>query len=161
MNWKILLLIIASLILYWIWGSHWEERARENFNEHFPVFEKLEQMQHEDIHAFFIGHPREGAAFAGRGLSKERWAEYLKLLDEANLSYMIYVNDEPKKRMVRFHDDLKGDGGYVYMEYPPPKFFNSFEKCEPIMPSESCYIVLRKNWYLFTENYRLEQTDAK
>ena len=60
--------------------------------------------------------------------------------------------------MVRFYEDIDiVDSGYVYMEYPPPKFFNKRSECKPIMPSQSCYILLRKNWYMFSEKYRLEQ----
>jgi hypothetical protein len=160
MNWKILLLIIVALILYTEWRGPWEERARKNFNEHFTAFEKLEQMQRKDIGTYFIGQP--GLPSPSKGLTKERWGEYLKLLDEASLIAMLYVKVEPKKRMIRFMDDEDAnDYGYVYMEYPPPKFFNSFKECVPIMPTESCYVLLRKNWYLFSERARLEQTDAK
>lgn len=159
-KWTVIVLlgIVSILLLYREWRGPWEDRARDNFNKHFSAFEKLERMQREDIHTFYIG----GDKNAGHArLSQKRREEYLRLLDEAHLSFMIYGFDEPKKRMVRFYEEGAHGYGYVYMEYPPPKFFNTFDECEPIMPSRSCFIVLRKNWYLYDELFRLEQTDAK
>ena len=91
------------------------------------------------------------------GLTNERWNEYKKALKQANLEHFIYQYDRPDKRQVWFYEKDKNDSGYVYMEYAPPKYFNSFSECKPIMPSQSCYILLRKNWYMFSERYRLEQ----
>lgn len=159
MNWRRLLLVITAIWLYGVWNGPLEWRMRHNFNQHFAAFEKLEQMQREDIHTYFVGHPENNAPHSG--LTEERWAEYLKLLDEANIDFLLYTFTEPKKRRVEFLEAGANDWGYVYMKYPPPKFFNSFKECVPIMPSESCYILLRSNWYLFTEHARLEQTDAK
>ncbi|MEQ1544563.1 hypothetical protein [Methyloglobulus sp.] len=160
MNWKIILLIIVALLLYWIWHAPWEWRMRHNFNQHFAAFQKLEQMQRENIEVYYIGHENEH--YENSRLGEERYSEYKKLLGKANLDHIIYINDEPKKRMVRFQEVRSLDaGGYVYMEYPPPKIFNSFKECKPIMPSESCFILLQKNWYLYSEKFRMEQPDAK
>ena len=131
-----------------------ESQRRDRFNKNFGTFQKLEQMQREDIST--VGHVSINRDLGN--LSKTRLSEYRKLMKQAGIEYFGYISEEPKKRMVRFHEDINiADSGYVYMEYPPPKFFRRFSECEPIMPSQSCYILLRKNWYMFSEKYRLPQ----
>ena len=149
--------------------ADYEKNTRENFNKNFDAFQKLEQMQREDIKVLssvrlIDEHPVEFAYNKGllekvaiKNFSNERWNEYRKLLKQAGVDYFSYVSDEPKKRMVRFGELEYVEHGYVYMEFPPIKFFNSYKECKPILPSNSCYIYLRKNWYMYSERYRLKQ----
>ena len=152
----------------------WDKYYKDNFNQNFEAFQKLEQMQREDIHTGLRGVSvdsensspiyKSGVIESYRKyVSDERWSEYKKLLAQANLNAFSYIWDEPKKRMLRFYTiyTTESNTGYVYMEYPPPKSSNSVYKCNKIMPSESCYTFLRKNWYVFGERYKLEQKDAK
>ena len=153
----------------------WPKYYTENFNQNFEAFQKLEQMQREDIHTGLLGvsvDRQNGFPIYKNGViesylkqvSDKRWSEYQKLLAQASLVGFDYMSDEPKKRMLRFYSiyTVEYDNGYVYMEYPPPKYSNSmYSKCERIRPTESCYQLLRKNWYHFYERSRLEQKDAK
>ena len=170
----------------------WDKYYKDNFNQNFEAFQKLEQMQREDMQHGDINLGALGndafvsfkelkvdacssyryndieykycyVTYKNTGITNERWSEYKKLLAQANLNAFSYIWDEPKKRMVRFYTiyTTESNTGYVYMEYPPPKSSNSVYKCNKIMPSESCYTFLRKNWYVFGERYKLEQKDAK
>ena len=157
----------------------YRERERKAFfDKNFEAFQKLEQMQRKDINVFAISingfssykKIKDNCStysnnieygcyeFKGnQGVTNERWNEYKKLLTQANVFQLIYQYDKPNKRQVWFHAEGENDSGYVYMEYPPPKFFRKFSECEPIMPTHSCYVLLRKNWYMFQEWARLEQ----
>lgn len=162
-----------------------EKERRENFDKNYEAFAKLEEMQRQDKNIYFVSIERFGS-FKGtekdacskykqnnvehdfcyefkhdQGLSSERFIQYKNLLNQANLYQIVYQFDEPKKRHLRFHQAGLNDSGYTYMEYPPPKYFNSFKECKPIMPSNSCFVYLRKNWYMYRENFRLEQESAK
>lgn len=135
-----------------------ENQRREHFNKNFEAFQKLEQMQREDVSLISGISFKKVYGYIDRSISEARLSEYRKLMKQAGLEYFGYVTDEPKKRMVRFYEDIDiFDFGYVYMEYPSPRFFNKLSECEPIMPSQSCYILLRKNWYMFSEKYQLKQ----
>ena len=170
-----------------------EKQRRGNFNKNFEVFQKLEEMQREDLSVFAISATRimsfkeakglkeainngytykqnnidryknvDGHKFhyqfkSNEGLTKEKWSEYKNLLARAGFVNLIYEYDRPDKRQVWFNPENINNSGYVYMEYPPPIFFQSYKDCKPIMPSESCYIFLRENWYLYWERFRLEQ----
>jgi hypothetical protein len=120
-------------------------------NGHTYKQNNIDRQKNVDSHKFDY-------EFKGNeGLTNERWSEYKKLLKQAGLEHFVYTYDRPDKRQVWFFEKDKNDSGYVYMEYEPPEYFNSYSECKPIMPSQSCYILLRKNWYMFSERYRLEQ----
>lgn len=131
-----------------------ESERKEFFNKNFEVFAKLEKTQREDMR--LVGHVSINRDYGN--LSEARLGEYRKLMKQAGLEYFGHFIDEPEKRIVRFYEDIEiVDSGYVYMEYPPPKFFNNLSECKPIKPTESCYILLKENWYWFSERYRLKQ----
>ena len=136
-----------------------ENQHKENFNKNFEIFQKLEQMQREDIK--LISGVSLDKVFAypdSKKLSQKRIEKYRNLMRQIEIESFEHITEEPEKRMVRFYAHKERvDYGYVYMEYPPPRFFNKLSECEPIMPSQSCYILLRKNWYIFSERYRLKQ----
>ncbi len=174
---SILILTMTSCSQY---KDYRENQSRENFNKNFEAFSKLEQMQRDDINVFAISvngfksfkkiksncpaYKNNNIEYefcykftSNQGITDERWSDYKKLLMRANEFQMIYQYDKPIKRQVWFHSKAENDSGYVYMEYPPPKFFKKSSECQPIMPSQSCYIVLRKNWYMFSEKFALKQ----
>lgn len=98
----------------------------------------------------------------GTKVSGVRLKEYRRLMKLAGIELFMYFSEEPKKRKVIFNESIDVAGlGVVYMEYPPPMYFKNFSECRPIMPSQSCYILLRKNWYMFSERYTLDQENAK
>lgn len=157
-----------------------ESLRRDNFNKNFDAFQKLEQMQRKDIKVFSISindfksfkrvktncptfknnniEYESCYQFTSKlGITANRFNEYKRLLSQAGMVQLIYQHDKPNKRQVWFHAEGENDSGYVYMEYPPPKFFRKFSECEPIMPTHSCYVLLSKNWYMFQEWARLEQ----
>ena len=135
-----------------------ENQRRDNFNKNFDAFQKLEGMQREDKNLIYAIHfDKVYEMTSSEKIKIERVAIYRIFMKRAGLKGFGYIAEEPKKRMVRFYDTDSVDSGYVYMEHPPPKFFRKFSECEPIMPTHSCYILLRKNWYMFQEWARLEQ----
>lgn len=180
----ILFVLLSFLILSMTSCSKYkdyrENQRRENFKKNFEAFAKLEQMQREDIHVFAVSingfnsfkeiknncptYKNNNIEYEfcyeftnNQGVTNKRWNDYKKLLMQANEFQLIYQFDKPNKRQLWFHAESENDSGYVYMEYPPPKFFKKFSECQPIMPSHSCYILLRKNWYMFYEWSRLKQ----
>ena len=173
--------------------AYWDNQRKDNFNRNFESFQKLEQMQREDLNVFSISTNRlmsfkeadglkeaiaNGYSYKqnnidrhknvethkfhykfqeNTGLTNERWDEYKKLLERADLRQLVYEYDRPDKRQVFFYHGTDNDLGYLYSEFPPPVYFNNISECKPIMPSQSCFILLRKNWYIFYEKFRLEQ----
>ena len=171
---------LLSLVSCSQYQDYQENQRRDNFNKNFDAFQKLEQMQRKDINVFAISinefksykeienncptYKKDNVEYefcyefiSNQGITPERWGEYKKLLGQVNIFQLVYQYDAPNKRQVWFYAEDENDSGYVYMEYPPPRFFRKFSECEPIMPTHSCYVLLRKNWYMFQEWARLEQ----
>ena len=133
-NYRLILCLLLGILLLNMtscskYQDYRENQRRDNFNKNFEVFQKLEKMQREDIRR--VGHVSINRDFGN--LSKARLNEYRELMKQAGLEYFGYVSEEPKKRMVRFYQDIDiVDSGYVYMEYPPPNFLISVLNVSPL-----------------------------
>lgn len=144
------------------YNAYVENKRRENFDKHFEAFQKLEHMQREDIKILSGMTFERVVGPVGTKVSEVRLKEYRRLMKLAGIERFIYISSEPKKRMVEYNENSELiDSGYVYMENPPSVYFKSFSECKPIMPSDSCYVLLRENWYMYNYRYRLEQDNAK
>jgi hypothetical protein len=142
-------LVISVLLITACSQKPTEKELRAQFFEHKTEINMLLKMQHEDSKVIRIAPtftrlsndwswPRKEIGF-----SEKRWDEYRHLFILAKINNCL----QKEKESVAFLVDRWR--GFIYFKKPPHDIRKSFEECHMVKKSDTCFVPVDGNWYLF------------